>query len=175
MTTSPRRAADRPATACAHRRSHRRPTAGAAARASVPGREFGRAPRPLAAICRIGRDAALDPLDEALAAGWSNDSPPHRRPYRFAHMVIRETLYQELHRVLARPAPPAQALAALSPDGEAPLSELAHHAPLAGQDFAPPGAVHLRPAGRRPRSGRCTPTRRGTAVPCRRWARSATT
>ena len=103
--------------------------------ASVLGREFA-----LAAIARVSglsEDELLDRLDEAMAARVVSDVPGSPGRLRFAHVLIRDTLYEsvtsarraQLHRQAAA------ALEALYGDEPGPqLAELAHHA-MAGSDF----------------------------------------
>jgi DNA-binding SARP family transcriptional activator len=103
--------------------------------ASVLGREFA-----LAALARIGgvpEDELLDMLDEAMAAGVVSDVPAGSPRLRFAHVLIRDTLYDRLtsgrrvrlHRLVA------DALEALYGDDPGPhLAELAYHS-VAGEDL----------------------------------------
>ena len=86
-------------------------------------------------------------LDEALAARVITDVPGADGRLRFAHMVIRDTLYHGLTSV-RRVQLHRRALEAL--DRDAPLSEQAHHA-LAGHDFAR-GVDLARRAGDRART-----------------------
>jgi DNA-binding SARP family transcriptional activator/tetratricopeptide (TPR) repeat protein len=102
--------------------------------ASVLGREFR-----LDALARLGgvSDELLDTLDEAMAARVVSDLPGASGHLRFAHVLIRDTLYEgltaarrvRLHRL---------AVEALEPlYGQEPgpfLAELAHHS-IAGSDF----------------------------------------
>jgi DNA-binding SARP family transcriptional activator len=117
--------------------------------ASVLGREFA-----LAALARMSDLAdkeLLDPLDEAIAARVVSDvtgSAPPR--LRFAHIVIRDTLYDGIpaaRRVrLHRQA--VETLEALHGDDPGPhLAELAQHS-LAGNDFDS-GLLYARRAGDR--------------------------
>jgi DNA-binding SARP family transcriptional activator len=104
--------------------------------ASVLGREFGLAA--LAHMSDFPENELLDPLDEAIAARVLSDvtgSAPPR--LRFAHVVIRDTLYDgipaprrvRLHRQVV------ETLDALHGDDPGPhLAELAHHS-LEGNDF----------------------------------------
>jgi predicted ATPase len=104
--------------------------------ASVLGREF--ALEALARVAGLSDDELLDTLDEAMAAGVVSDVPGSPGHLRFAHVLIRDTLYEglttarrvRLHRL---------AIAALEPlYGEEPgphLAELAYHC-TAGSDFA---------------------------------------
>jgi DNA-binding SARP family transcriptional activator/tetratricopeptide (TPR) repeat protein len=103
--------------------------------ASVLGREF-----TLAALARMGdvsEDQLLDALDEAMAARVLADVPGGPGRLRFAHVLIRDTLYEgltaarrvRLHRLAVG------ALEALYGDESGPhLAELAHHS-IAGSDF----------------------------------------
>jgi DNA-binding SARP family transcriptional activator len=104
--------------------------------ASVLGREF-----ELAALVRmgaVGEDELLETLDEALAARVVTDVPGAPNRLRFAHVLIRDTLYDalstarrvRLHRLAV------EALEDLYGEESGPhLAELAHHA-TAGSDFA---------------------------------------
>jgi predicted ATPase/DNA-binding SARP family transcriptional activator len=104
--------------------------------ASVLGREFALAA--LARLAGVSEDGLLETLDEAMAARILSEVPGAPGDLRFAHVLIRETLYEgltgarrvRLHRLVV------EALEALY--GEEPgqhLAELAYHA-VAGSDFA---------------------------------------
>jgi DNA-binding SARP family transcriptional activator len=103
--------------------------------ASVLGREFA-----LTALARLGgvsEDVLLDTLDEAMAARVVSDIPGAPDSLRFAHVLIRNTLYDGLtpaRRVrLHRQA--VEALEVLYGEEPGPyLAELAHHC-IAGHDF----------------------------------------
>jgi eukaryotic-like serine/threonine-protein kinase len=103
--------------------------------ASVLGREFG-----LDALTRLGgvpEDELLEALDEAMAARIVSDVPGWPGRLRFAHVLIRDTLYEGLttaSRVrLHRRA--VEALEALYGAEPGPfLAELTHHS-LKGRDF----------------------------------------
>jgi eukaryotic-like serine/threonine-protein kinase len=104
--------------------------------ASVLGREF--ALKALAGVAGVSEDEVLETLDEAMAARLVSDVPGVRASLRFAHVLIRDTLYEGLttaRRVrLHRTA--AEALEALYGDEPGPhLAELAYHC-SAGSDFA---------------------------------------
>jgi DNA-binding SARP family transcriptional activator len=97
--------------------------------AAVIGREF--SPAPLGHVARLPAGAVLDALDEAVAAGVIADVPGGDGRLRFAHVLIRDTLYEDvnaarrvaLHRLVV------EALEALYGDEPgAHLAELAHHA-----------------------------------------------
>jgi DNA-binding SARP family transcriptional activator len=103
--------------------------------ASVLGREF--ALDPLARMGGVAANELLDVLDEALTARVVSDVPDAPEQLRFAHVLIRDTLYDglsaarrvRLHRLAV------DALEALYGDRSGPyLAELAHHS-LAGRDF----------------------------------------
>jgi DNA-binding SARP family transcriptional activator/tetratricopeptide (TPR) repeat protein len=103
--------------------------------ASVIGREI--AIDALALVARVSEDELLDVLDEAMAARVVSDVPGVPGRLRFAHVLIRDTLYEGLtsaRRVrLHRQA--VEALEALYRDEPGPhLAELAHHS-IAGRDF----------------------------------------
>jgi DNA-binding SARP family transcriptional activator/tetratricopeptide (TPR) repeat protein len=116
--------------------------------ASVLGREFG-----LVTLARLGRVPEvelLDTLDEAMAARVVSDVPGSPGHLRFAHVLIRDTLYEglttvrrvRLHRLVV------EALEALYGEEPGPhLAELAHHA-IAGGDFEK-GLRYARRAGDR--------------------------
>ena len=116
--------------------------------ASVLGREF-----TLDALARMGNgsdDELLDALDEAFAARVVSDVPDVAGRLRFAHVLIRDTLYEgltaprrvRLHRLAV------EALEALHGDDLGPhLAELAHHS-IAGGDLAR-GLRYARRAGDR--------------------------
>ena len=103
--------------------------------ASVLGREFALAA--LARLSGLSEDELLDRLDEAMAARVVSDVPGSPGRLRFAHVMIRDTLYEgvtsarraQLHRQAAA------ALESLYGDEPGPhLAELAHHA-MSGSDF----------------------------------------
>jgi DNA-binding SARP family transcriptional activator len=103
--------------------------------ASVLGREF--ALEALARLASVSEDELLDTLDEAMVARVVSDVPGGLGRLRFAHVLIRDTLYEglttarrvRLHRLAV------EALEALYGDEPgAYLAELAHHA-IAGSDF----------------------------------------
>ncbi|HET7047361.1 MAG TPA: BTAD domain-containing putative transcriptional regulator [Solirubrobacteraceae bacterium] len=103
--------------------------------ASVLGPEF--ALDTLALVADPGEDDPLDSLDEAIVARVILEAPGAAGRLRFAHVLIRDTLYARLtttRRVkLHRRA--AAALRTRHGDGQGPhLAELAHHA-VAGHDF----------------------------------------
>jgi DNA-binding SARP family transcriptional activator/tetratricopeptide (TPR) repeat protein len=103
--------------------------------ASVLGREFD-----LDALAHMGgvsENALLGSLDEAMTARVVSDVPGSRTRLRFAHILIRDTLYDglttarrvRLHRLAV------DALEALYGDEPGPhLAELAYHS-IAGSDF----------------------------------------
>jgi len=103
--------------------------------ASVLGREFGLAV--LARLSDVSEDELLELLDEAMAARVVSDVPAAPGRLRFAHVLIRDTLYEGLttaHRVrLHRQAVGAlETLYGVEPGPH--LAELAHHS-VAGSDF----------------------------------------
>jgi DNA-binding SARP family transcriptional activator len=102
--------------------------------ASVLGREF--ALDALAIAGQAPEDEVLDALDEAMAAHLAVGAPGTPGRLRFAHVLVRDTLYEELtaaRRVrLHRQA--LEALEALYHEEPGPhLAELAHHA-IAGAE-----------------------------------------
>jgi DNA-binding SARP family transcriptional activator/tetratricopeptide (TPR) repeat protein len=103
--------------------------------ASVLGREF--ALDALACLSGVSEDELLDTLDEAMAARVISDVPGSPAHLRFAHVLMRDTLYEGLttaRRVrLHRQA--VAALEALYGDEPGPhLAELVHHS-IAGSEF----------------------------------------
>jgi DNA-binding SARP family transcriptional activator/tetratricopeptide (TPR) repeat protein len=103
--------------------------------ASVLGREL--ALDALARMSDVTEDELLDTLDEAMAARVVSDVPGAPARLRFAHVLIRDSLYEglttarrvRLHRLAV------EALEALYGAEPGPhLAELAHHA-AAGSDF----------------------------------------
>jgi DNA-binding SARP family transcriptional activator len=116
--------------------------------ASVLGREF--ALDALARIAEVTENELLETLDEAMAARVVSDVPGAARRLRFAHVLIRDTLYEglttarrvRLHRLAV------DALEALYSDEPGPhLAELAHHS-IAGSEFER-GLHYARRAGDR--------------------------
>jgi DNA-binding SARP family transcriptional activator len=114
--------------------------------ASVLGREFDL--DALAQLAGTSDEELLDTLDGATAARVISDVPGAVERMRFAHVLIRDTLYEtlttprrvRLHRLAV------EALSGLYGDEPGPhLAELAHHA-VAGSDFAR-GASWARRAG----------------------------
>ena len=103
---------------------------------SVLGREF--ALEALARVAGLSEDELLETLDEAMAAGVVSDVPGVPGHLRFAHVLIRDTLYEGLttarrvrmHRLAV------EALEALYGEEPGPyLAELAYHC-TRGSDFA---------------------------------------
>jgi eukaryotic-like serine/threonine-protein kinase len=108
---------------------------GSLVRASVLGREFGL--EALARLSGVSTDELVDTLDEAVAARVVTDVPGGADRMRFAHVLIRDTLYEGLtaarrarfHREAVR------GLEALYGEDPGPhLAELAHHS-IAGASF----------------------------------------
>jgi tetratricopeptide (TPR) repeat protein len=103
--------------------------------ASVLGREF--ALEALAHLAGLSQEDLLDTLDQAMANDVISDAPGAPGHLRFAHVLIRDTLYEGLttaRRVLLHRLA-VEALEELH--GEAPgphLAELAYHC-TAGSDF----------------------------------------
>jgi DNA-binding SARP family transcriptional activator/tetratricopeptide (TPR) repeat protein len=103
--------------------------------ASVLGREFSL--EALAHLAGASEDDLLDTLDQAMAAGVISDVPGSPSRLRFAHVLIRDTLYEGLTTVrrvrLHRLA--VEALELLYGEEPGPhLAELAHHS-VAGSEF----------------------------------------
>jgi eukaryotic-like serine/threonine-protein kinase len=114
--------------------------------ASVLGREF--ALSPLAQMSALSEDDVLDELDGAMAARVVSDVSAGSGRLRFAHVLIRDTLYDgltharriKLHRLAM------EALETLYGErAGVHLSELAHHA-IAGSDLER-GVRYARRAG----------------------------
>ena len=117
--------------------------------ASVLGREFG-----LDTLGRLGGRTAnelLDVLDEAVTARVVADVPGTTGRLRFAHALIRDTLYDDLTpaRRVALHRSAGEALEALYARHREPhLSELAHHFAVAAPGGDVPKAVdYARQAG----------------------------
>jgi DNA-binding SARP family transcriptional activator len=102
--------------------------------ASVLGREFALAA--LARMAGLSEEDLLEQLDEAMLARVVSDVPGTTSRLRFAHVLIRDALYEgltaarriRLHRLAV------EALEDFHSTAGAHLAELAHHA-LAGSDF----------------------------------------
>jgi DNA-binding SARP family transcriptional activator len=96
--------------------------------ASVMGREF--ALDALAEVCELEGDALMDVLNEAMAERVLDDVPGVPGRVRFGHVLIRDTLYDELTaaRRMQLHRDVGEALeAAYSSDPEPHLAELAQH------------------------------------------------
>ncbi|HSI79720.1 MAG TPA: BTAD domain-containing putative transcriptional regulator [Solirubrobacterales bacterium] len=96
--------------------------------ASVLGREFALAP--LARLGELGRGELLESLDEALVERILEQVPGSPSRLRFAHALIRDTLYEELPPVrrMQHHRGAAEALAETYSSELGPhLTELAHH------------------------------------------------
>ena len=116
--------------------------------AAVLGREFALAA--LARLSEVPENRLVETLDEAMAARVVSDVPGAPGRLRFAHVLIRDTLYEGLtaarrvrmHRLAV------EALEGLyGKDSASHLAELAHHA-IAGSDFGK-GLDYARRAGDR--------------------------
>ncbi len=116
--------------------------------ASVLGREF--ALDPLTHMRETTHVALLETLDEAMTARVVSDAPGMAGHLRFAHVLIRDTLYEglttarrvRLHRLAL------EALESLHGEDAGPhLAELVHHA-IAGSEFEK-GVVYAQRAGDR--------------------------
>lgn len=95
--------------------------------ASVVGRQF--TPAVVGALAELGEDRVLDALDEAARARLVEETATDS--YRFAHALVRTTLYDELSATRRRRMHRrvTDTLAKLAPDD---VAALAHHAVLAG-------------------------------------------
>jgi tetratricopeptide (TPR) repeat protein len=93
----------------------------------------------------------LDALEEALAAGVVLEVPGAPDRLRFAHALIRDTLYRELAgpRRLRLHREVGEALEALYADDREHLTELAHHFLAAGDAGAAKAVEYARAAGDR--------------------------
>jgi tetratricopeptide (TPR) repeat protein len=115
--------------------------------ASVLGREFSLTV--LAQAAGVTEESVLETLDEAMRERVVTDVPGVLTELRFAHVLIRDSLYEnltaarriQLHRLAV------QALEQLYGDGSGALAELAHHS-IAGSDFER-GVRYARSAGDR--------------------------
>jgi tetratricopeptide (TPR) repeat protein len=99
--------------------------------ASILGREFD--PDVLARIADVSADDLLDTLDAAMAARVVSDIPGARGRLRFAHVLIRDTLYEGL-TTARRVRLHRQIVAALEMATSASDAELAYHS-IAGSEF----------------------------------------
>jgi DNA-binding SARP family transcriptional activator len=118
--------------------------------ASVLGREF--ALDALDRLAGVPEDELLDVLDEAMAARVVADVPGAPDRLRFAHVLIRDTLYEELPatRRLRLHREVGEALEALYGINPQPhLAELAHHYLLAGATAAEKAIRYAAAAGDR--------------------------
>src|SRR5262249_36571999 len=96
--------------------------------AAVVGREFGL--DALARIADLDAERLLEVLEEAVAARGVEEVPQAIGRYRFAHTLIRESLYEELRTLerLRRHHRVGEVLEALYARNPEPhLAELAHH------------------------------------------------
>jgi DNA-binding SARP family transcriptional activator len=103
--------------------------------ASVLGREF--APASLARAAGVSELEALELLDEAIQFGVIADVPDAPGRLRFAHVLFRDALYEDVTaaRRIALHRRVADALEALyGEDSGQHLTEIAHHA-VAGSEF----------------------------------------
>ncbi|WP_219466479.1 ATP-binding protein [Nonomuraea rhizosphaerae] len=87
--------------------------------AAVVGQEFGLTP--LDAVTGLEEERLLDDLDAAVVTGMIVEAPEAIGRYRFAHPLVRETLYDELNRVRRARLHERLGLAMEDPD------EVAHH------------------------------------------------
>ncbi len=124
---------------------------GLLAPASVMGREFGL--DTLAHMSELSGDGLLDVLDEALTERVVAEVPGSPGRLRFSHVLIRDTLYDELgsgRRLRLHQDAVAALEKAHSGDLEPHLAELAHHSFAAGAAGEPARAVgYARRAGDR--------------------------
>jgi DNA-binding SARP family transcriptional activator len=116
--------------------------------ASVLGREFGL--DTLELVAEISTDELLELLDEALTARVLSDVPGSPTRLRFAHVLIRDTLYEGLtsaRRIRLHRAALQGLESSYGAEAGGHLAELAYHA-VAGSDFAK-GLGYARRAGDR--------------------------
>jgi hypothetical protein len=99
--------------------------------ASILGREFD--PGVLAGIADLGEEGLLDTLDEAMEARVVSDVPGTRGRFRFAHVLIRDTLYEGLSTA-RRVRLHRRVVVALEEAPGSSDAELAYHS-IAGSDF----------------------------------------
>jgi len=103
--------------------------------ASVLGREF--TPDVLARVAELSEDEVLEILDEAMQARVVSDVPGTPGRLRFAHVLIRDTLYEGLttaRRVRVHRLVVDALEQRYGADSGPHLAELAHHS-IAGSDF----------------------------------------
>jgi DNA-binding SARP family transcriptional activator len=115
---------------------------------SVLGREF--ALEVLARVGGVSDDELLEWLDQAIDARVVSDVPGSRGRLRFAHVLIRDTLYDGLTaaRRLRLHKLAVAALEQLNDERPGPyLAELAHHSVAAGEHVK--GLLYSRQAGNR--------------------------
>ena len=94
--------------------------------ASVLGREFDVAV--LDQVAGVGGDHLLDLVDLAYVSGLVEEDPRELGRYRFAHALVRETLYDGLSRLRrARLHGRVGDALATGPDSDTRAAELAHH------------------------------------------------
>ncbi len=141
----------------------------------APGARLGARPRVRARRARppggVADDAAARTLDEAIAARVVTDVPGAPGRLRFAHVLIRDTLYDGLTSARRATAAQARRRGARAPRRRAAgphLAELAHHS-LAGGDHGQ--GSPLRPPRRRP--GARAARLRGGGAPVPAGARGA--
>jgi tetratricopeptide (TPR) repeat protein len=111
--------------------------------ASVLGREF--ALDVLGQLSGLARDELAEVMDEAALSRVVVEPAGGAGRWLFAHVLIRDTLYDELppsHRARLH-ARAVDALSGLSPDTGPHLAELAHHACLGALDPSDPRPVEL--------------------------------
>jgi DNA-binding SARP family transcriptional activator len=87
----------------------------------------------LADVADVGEDVLVDAIEAGLFAGLVTEPAPGR--VRFAHALVRETLYQSLSR-LHRARLHARAAAAIEKHAPGEVAALAHHFTEAGTDPA---------------------------------------
>ncbi|HEV7752916.1 MAG TPA: BTAD domain-containing putative transcriptional regulator [Baekduia sp.] len=118
--------------------------------ASVLGREF--AVEALAQVAGLPEEEQLDVLDEALAARVLSDVPGGPGRLRFAHVLIRDALYDGISNA-RRPQLHRRALTALEDlyrdNPEPHLAELAHHGLEGGRAVAHKAITYAVRAARR--------------------------
>ncbi|GAA3816217.1 hypothetical protein GCM10022226_41180 [Sphaerisporangium flaviroseum] len=130
------------------RRWHRLPerARGVLSVAAVAGQEFGMAP--LGSATGLDEDLLLESLETAVVAGLLIEDPTALGRYRFAHPLVRETLYHQLGRV--RRARSHEKIGQAMLRAGADIDEIAHHLweawPVTGPQDALP---HLLTAARR--------------------------
>ena len=129
--------------------------------AAVIGREF--TLDVLSAVTRLGEDALIEILDAALRAGILDEPHTAVRSLRFAHALVRDTLYHDISR-LRRTGLHARVGAALEQVRPGDAVALAHHFDAAQAPDAAARAARVPAARGRAGGAALRPPRGGRAV-----------